>query len=499
MDKETIIPLMPFAKRSFTERTRHMFLISKLNNPLGISIALVVCAFLTFGIAKYGMMVGIAAVAAMVGIPVVCGVVAYPRFGIIIFLTMAYLIMWFYKMGVDFPLGTLMDGMEGLFILSLFISQRKKKDWTMFKGPVTTMILVWIGYNLLEVVNPSAESRLAWVYTIRTVAVVMFMYFIFLYFITTKKFIRLIFKLWIGLAFFGALYAFKQEHIGFFPFEEAFLHSDPNIELLLFIGGVWRKFSIFSDPVAFAYNMVTSSLLCIGLMTGPIATYKKVILSLLIMFFILNMLYSGTRGAYVLIPASVLLMAVMKYNRKVLLMAITGMVFLLGVIFMPSGNQTINRFQSAFKPSDDASFNLRKMNQKRIQPYIQTHPLGGGLGSTGEWGQRFAPNSYLANFPPDSGYVRVAVELGWIGLGIFCMLMFTILKTGINNYYKIRDPELKSYCLAVTLIVFALNFGNYPQEALVQYPSNIYFYLVVALMTITLRIDQQQNKIADAK
>jgi len=82
--------------------------------------------------------------------------------------------------------------------------------------------------------------------------------------------------------------------------------------------------------------------------------------------------------------------------------------------------------------------------------------MGGGLGATGAWGQRFAPNSYLASFPPDSGYVRVAVELGWIGLFIFCLLMFTILKTGINNYYLIKDPELKTYCFAMTLMVFCI-------------------------------------------
>jgi len=136
---------------------------------------------------------------------------------------------------------------------------------------------------------------------------------------------------------------------------------------------------------------------------------------------------------------------------------------------------------------------VRKINQKRIQPYILSHPLGGGLGATGMWGIKFAPDSYLAHFPPDSGYVRVAVELGWVGLLIFCMLMFTVLRTGINNYYKIRDPELKSYCLASLLIIFALNVGNYPQEALVQFPTNVYFYLVLALIVVTRRLDDQQN------
>ena len=103
----------------------------------------------------------------------------------------------------------------------------------------------------------------------------------------------------------------------------------------------------------------------------------------------------------------------------------------------------------------------------------------------------------LANFPPDSGYVRVAVEMGWIGLLLLCTLMFIVLKTGINNYYSIKDPELRSWCFAMILIVFAFHIANFPQEALVQYPSNVYFYLVLALIGITKRLDNQQKGLPD--
>ncbi len=498
MERDFIIPISGDRKLSFGKSLKKFFLINKLSSPLGYALIFVMMALIGVGIAKYGFVFGALIVVASVAVPVVYGIVAYPRFGIIVFLIMAYFIMWFLRMGVNFPLGTLMDGMEGLFILSLFINQKKKKDWSVFKGPMTTMILVWITYNIIEVANPTAESRMAWLYTVRSVAVVMFMYFIFLYYITTKQFIRIIFKLWIGLAFFAAAYAFKQEHFGFFGFEESYLHSNPIIENLLFIAGVWRKFSIFSDPVAFAYNMVSASLLCIGLLTGPIAQWKKVVLFVLVAFFLVNMLSSGTRGAFVLIPAALLLLAVLKYSRKVLALVSIAGIFIAILIFIPTSNPALYRFQSAFRPSEDASFNVRTINQKRIQPYILSHPLGGGLGATGAWGVRFAPNSYLANFPPDSGYVRVAVELGWVGLLIFCILMFTVLKTGINNYYGIKDPELKSYCLSCVLIVFALNIGNYPQEALVQFPSNVYFYLVLALIAVTMRLDKQQNEIESA-
>ena len=500
MEPDIIIPIgqKKDKRTNIPAALRRIFIVEKLNNIFGWALMAFLSVHIALGVAKSGLTFGVLVMIAVVAMPVVYAIVAYPRFGIIVFLTMAYLLMWFLRLGVNFPLGTLMDGMEALFILGLLIQQKKKPDWKIFKGPVSVMILVWITYNILEFANPVAESRLAWVYTVRSVAVVMLTYFIFLYNIRTVAFIKTILKLWLGLAFFAAAYAFKQEHFGFFPFEEAYLHSDPNIELLLFIGGTWRKFSIFSDPVVFSYTMVVSSLLCIGLMTGPMQKWKKGVLVFLTCFYLLNMLYSGTRGADVLPPVALLLLAILKFNKKVLLIGIAGAVLMAVLIFMPTSNNTLGRFQSAFQPSNDASFNARKINQKRIQPYILKHPMGGGLGATGEWGQRFAPYSYLASFPPDSGYVRVAVEMGWIGLFIFCMLMFTILKTGINNYYTIKDPQLKSISLAMVLIVFAFNVGNYPQEALVQFPSNVYFYLVVALIVVVKRIDKQQNEIADA-
>ncbi|RYY34902.1 MAG: O-antigen ligase domain-containing protein, partial [Sphingobacteriaceae bacterium] len=276
--------------------------------------------------------------------------------------------------------------------------------------------------------------------------------------------------------------------------EDAYLHSDPAIADLLFIGGHWRKFSIFSDPVSFAYNMVMASLIGICIIDGKFKLWKKIVVGICVCMFLHSMLFSGTRASNPLVPAAMILFAIVKFNRKILIMCILGAFGLLVLINMPTSNPNIMRFQTAFRPNNDDSYNLRKMNQKRIQPFIQSHPFGGGLGATGTWGKRFAPGSQLANFPPDSGYMRIAVELGWIGLIIFCTMMFTLIKTGVNNYFTIKDPELKTYCLAVTLVVFAYNIANFPQEAIVQYPSNVLFAMAAALVVATYRIDRQQRR-----
>lgn len=458
---------------------------------LVLILASVIGAFI---LKTYGYKGGIIPLVLSFGILFVYAVLRLPRFGVIALLIMAYLIMFIISTGLtEFPLGTVMDGMLALLVVGFFIQQKYYRNFSVFNNPVSYVILAWIIYNLIQVFNPNSASQLAWVYTIRSVAVVMLSYFIFTYYIISIDFVKIIIKVWLGLSVFAALYALKQEYIGFFSFEEA-NHYDPLIQSLLFIDGHWRKNSIFSDPVAFSYNMVVSSLLCIGLMTGPLLLKKKIILGGLVVLFLYVMLFSGTRAAYVLIPATGLLFIIIKLNKTLFIAAIIGAIGLMIVVNIPTGNVTLFRFQSAFKPNNDASYNVRKANQKRMQPYIQTHPMGGGLGATGIWGVRFAPNSFLARIPPDSGYLRVGVELGWIGLFFICTIMFAGLYMGIKNYFSIRDPELKSICFAMVLIVFAIAIANFPQEAIVQFPLNVFFYLFLALIHVTKVLDDKKYK-----
>ena len=474
--------------RSFSQSFRRIFFVEKLYNTTGFILLLILAIITAVGIAYGGIVFGILLIMGIVALPLLYAIIAYPKFGIIILLIMSYILFVFSQFGFDGPIGTVMDGLQILLVFGMFIQLKKDKNWAVFKSPITWAALLWLGYNLIEVLNPHAGSGMAWLYTVRPVAITTLTYFVFMYNINSVKYIRLIFKIWLVLTCLGAAYAFKQEYIGFSTHEQAYL-ALPGIADLLLINGHWRKFSFFSDPVAFAYNMVMPSIFCICMLTLNIKPWKKIVFGCLIGFFLDAMLFSGTRGANVLIPAALALFAVLKFNRRILIATILAAIFLVFLITVPTSNPNLYRFQTAFKPGADDSYNLRKRNQKVIQPYIVSHVMGGGLGSTGEWGHRFTPNTYLAHFPPDSGYMRVAVEDGWAGLLVFCFFMFVVIKTGINNYYLIEDRELKTYCLAMTLIVFAYNLANFPQEALVQFPSNILFFMEAALINILLRLD----------
>ncbi|MGZ3757576.1 MAG: O-antigen ligase family protein [Mucilaginibacter sp.] len=470
-----------------------VILVEKLYNVPGAVLLVLFAVIVALGTAYISYTFGFLMLGLIFVFPFLYCIVFYPKFGIVLLIIIAYFI-WQIAPFVPIPIGTLMDGLEALLLIGLLIQIKFFGGREIFRNNVTTVLLIWLIYNFIEVGNPTATSRLAWVYTIRTVGTVGLTYYIYMYNVRSIRFIRFILVLWLACNLAGALYGFKQEFIGFSPSEEAYLHSDPMIANLLFIAGHWRKFSFFSDPVVFSYNMIMPCILCICVIAGEFKLWKKVVCAVLILIFFMASLFSGTRGANVLLPAAMLLFAILKYNKQILIAAAVAGVFFYILIIIPTSNANLLRFQTAFSPNNDDSYKVRKMNQARIQPFILTHPMGGGLGATGTWGKRFSPGTMLANFPPDSGYVRVAVEEGWLGLFIFCLMMFVFIKTGIDNYYKIQDPELKTYCLTMTLVVFTYNIANFPQEALVQYPSNVLFYLEVALINITYQLDQELTK-----
>jgi len=467
---------------------------SKTTKFVSIVAALLISILVSLSITIFGIAGG-AAILLIITTPVVifC-ILKYPKFGLIFFMFMAYFLMFIISLNlINFPLGTLMDGLLLLLLIGFFIDQKISPNWKIFNNSIAIIIIIWVLYNIIEVINPGAQSRVAWIYTIRALAGVMLSYFVFTYQINSISFIRLIIKVWLVMSVFAALYALKQEFFGFFAFEQRSLDSNPLAAGLLFIDGHWRKSSIFADPISFSYNMNVSSILCISLMFGPFSKTKKVILMCMVALFTFSMLFSGTRASYVLLPVAMGLLFVLNLNYK---MIVVGGLFAFCfsiAVFIPTSNYTLYRFQTAFKPSEDASYNVRKANQKKIQPYIRSHPMGGGLGSSGASGAKFSPYSYLGQFPPDSGFIRAAVEQGWIGLVLLCSLFFIAISSGINNYFKIKDPELKSYCLAMTLILFALCIGNFPQEGLIQFPLNIYFCLFMALINVTLFLDQKKS------
>lgn len=451
----------------------------KLNTPMGYTICSVVSIVLALIACKIGLKFSVVLLGIIIGIPTAFACLFNLRFGLILMTIVSFTIQYVKKIA-DVPVGIVLDLLLVLMFFGMFIKQVQERDWSFAKSSISFWILIWVFLNLVQVINPVAESRMAWLYTVRSMAGLILLYFIACYAFQNLRYIKLVFKILIVIAIVNALYGFYQEFVGFTSFEIAWLYAEKDRFQLVFQWGRLRIFSTFGDPTTFSIYTVYSGMFCLIMVLAPLKWWKRIglLIAALLLFWVT--VYTGTRTAFVLLPAGICFFMLMTFRKEFILIGLVGLLF--GAVFMlkSTSNPIIYRIQSAFKPGEDASMQLRLKNQAFIQPFIHRHPMGAGLGSTGLWGQRFTPDSFLAHFAHDSGLVRIAIELGWIGLMVYCISLFVMLKECVYYYFRVRDPVIKMMYLAIANILFILTLASYPQEAIVQLPTSIVFYICLA-------------------
>lgn len=461
---------------------KHHFLMEKLDTALGVVLLALLSLFVAVVVGKLGFLGGGGLLVGTLGIFLVLGAMFNLYLGLYVILIMSILVSFLSKI-VNLPYGLSLDLLLVVLALGVIMKQLKDRDLSFAKNPISLPIIVWVFYNMIQVINPIAASRLAWAFTVRSMALLILLYFIAAYALNSYRRIINIFKFMLGLAFVSALYGLKQEYFGFTDFELAWLYADPARFQLIFQWSRMRVFSFFSDPTNYGIYMSYMSVMCFILMIGKFKIWQKIVLGVAGVCMLLAIAYAGSRTPVVLIPFGFAVFTMLSLKKNIIIsMAIVGV---LGGAFLlkSTGNAVLFRIQSAFMPDRSGdTMGVRFENQKKIKPFIQSHPFGAGLGSVGEWGQRFSPDTYLANFPPDSGYVRVAVELGWVGYLLYCWLLYTIVRMGIRYYLRVKNEQIKIIYLAITTMMFMLILASYVQEAIVQLPTSIHFYVCLAIL-----------------
>lgn len=475
---------------SLRDQLRRMLWVQKLNNPLGMALLLLLTLPVAYVLAGLDLKISALLFGALIGLPLVFFCLLNPNIGLGMMLFTAVLVVFGAKY-TGAPIGTLLDFLILVSGTGILLRQITGRDWAFIKTPLSYMVLIWLYYNILQVLNPGAESRMAWLYTVRSVAIQQVVFFIGAYaFQQNRKAMMWMLKLILGVCFLGAVYGLKQQYFGFSAAEEAWIYADPKRFELYYQWNMMRIPSFCYDPTTFGILMACFAMMCLALLVGPTKLWQKVLLGLgmLLAFWVIG--FTGTRTAFVLIPIGGVFYAGLTLNRNVLIVSI--MMAMVGGVFVlkSTSSGVIYRIQSAFKPKEDDSMNLRLANQKKIQPYIQTHPLGGGLGSCGVWGERFNPDSELSKFPHDSSFVRMGVELGWIGLILYTLLHYAVLRTGLFHFIRCRDPFIKSIYAGITTWCFMLAVACYAQEAILQQPMNVIYNIFLAIL-VSLRATEK--------
>jgi putative inorganic carbon (hco3(-)) transporter len=395
--------------------------------------------------------------------------------------------------GLQIPYGIFTDLLAGLTFLIMLFSNKQKTNWSHLRSSITYFYIFIVVYQLLQVFNPNATSFIGWIVAFR-MNTSFLLFFAFYHLFQSLEEVKKFTILWVVLASIVAIYGIWQEVVGLNPMERAWVYNDPIRKGLYLIWGHLRVFSLLSDPAAFGLFMGFSGLACFVLMMGPFSALLRITLGFFSAIMFISMSYSGTRTAIAMVAVGIAFYVLITLkSRKTFLILIFGGMGVAALLFGPFYTGTVLRIRSTLKVDQDASMNVRDKKRIRLQWYVQSHPFGGGLNTTGMNGVKYSPGHYLAEgWDPDSGYLLTALETGWVGLLLSISFFFVTVLKGINNYFSINDPLVKTYNLAYIVPFFALSVAHYTQDAMFQKPA---YLVIIATYAVMLNIPSHDKRV----
>ncbi|MEQ8338254.1 MAG: O-antigen ligase family protein [Cyclobacteriaceae bacterium] len=455
-----------------------------------------ISSFITVLIVWKGPTLGILFFLMSVGIPVALVCFVSKKWALLIIVGLSSFGSFFSRIvGRDLPMGSLIDALLLCTALGIIILGKHTKIHNdFFRNPVNIAIFIWILYFILQAFNPEGSLN-AWVAGFRGLITFMVSYFILFETLDSLSFIKRFTQFWLAICVLGAIYCFYQEIFGLPPYDLRWVTANEIRKGLNWIQGDWRKWSFFSDVALFGMIMAFGAIFCFVLSTGPYSLKRRILLVGFGLMMIMSMIFSGTRGAYAMIPAGFIFFVLATLNNKrTLAVAIVTLTGMLLMIFGPFYSGPINRIRSTFEPSEDPSMIVREENRQAILPYVYENPMGGGVRTSGTFGERFAPDHPLAGYPPDSAYFETTLETGWIGLIIQLGLYCCVLLVGIRNYYRTLDKEIKVIYLAYLSAFFALTIAAFVKKAVEQFPLGFIVGSIYILMPNLIKFDYKVSK-----
>lgn len=413
-----------------------------------------------------------------------------PRIGLISYLLYCFLMPTLGKHipGPQFGLGV--DALLILTWMGVIFHRSARYRFRHLKNDFVMLALVWFIITVLEIGNPARPNFQGWLQEMRSATLYWVLTIPLVILIFNKKSdIYLFLDIIIFMSLMGALWGIKQLYIGPDAAEQRWLDNGAKKTHLLF--GKLRVFSYYSEAAQFGASQAQLAIMCIILAIGPHTRKRKIWYAVAGAFIFYGMLISGTRGAMGGLVGGGFAFLVLSKNVRVLVIgAIIGAIFIGGLKYTTIGNDNnqIRRLRSSLDPND-ASLQVRLINQRTIKTLMSGKPIGYGVGTIGQWGVTYNKHIFIASIPPDSLFVKIWVMYGVIGMIIWMGTLFYITGKAAGIIWKTRDPVLRNCLISLNAGAFGIIVCSYGNEVLNAMPSSCIVYISWGLLAISQRFD----------
>ena len=401
---------------------------------------------------------------------------------------------------ITLPIPTsLANEMLELALLAIALIDIEKTHFERIGNIMFFAIAAWCTYCTLEILNDTCGLGInigAWFQGIRMMAFqIMYAFLVFTLYITSPKILTRYLYLWGALALFAVFWVWKQQYIGLTQTEFTWLHYGAgNSTHLLQAGTLIRYWSIYSDAANFGIGIASTGVaFCVFGITTKIKRLKYFFLFVGIAC-IWGMFPSGTRTAMACLLAGFMTYIFLSKSFKIAVpftILFAFFAFILVFTNIGQGNQQIRRMRSAFD-KNDASANLRTMNQAVMKKYMRDAPWGIGIGLYGK--QVPANNKYnrMATIAPDSEYVSIWLRTGTIGITTFLILTAIMLIAACwIVFFMIKSPSLRGIGAGFCCAFFSQQLGAYGNQVLMQFPNGLVFYGGLSIVYVLPWIEKE--------
>ncbi|GEP98358.1 O-antigen ligase family protein [Chitinophaga cymbidii] len=442
-------------------------------------------------LASLDFKISVALVGGIVGLGVVALCLLNFKLGYYIYITITLILPMLEKLyGTQISGGVVMDLLLLCTLAGSIFDQRKtgikKIQWG--KDPYLICTYLYILALMIQIANPYGANIFAWLFFMRVVLRAYIFLYLGLRVFSNREDVKTFFKYWLTICTLAAIYACIQQHYALLPFERAFAAKYPELfKTTIILAGI-RIFSFMSDAAAFGIIMACNIVVIAILLTAKFATIgisRKLLLLVSLALHFLALGYSGTRTGYVMVPVGMMLFFLANMQkRNTILIAMGASLVALVILFGPfHGNPTIVRVRTAFLgKKQDASMDVRDENRHKVQPYIYSHPIGGGVMTTGVNSLKFHRGHQNANVQTDNGYLRAALETGWLGVLMLVAQFFFLIRMGVRNFFRLENELDKLFMIGIAAAIFEISLAQYTQEASTLIESSIMYNAFIAIL-----------------
>lgn len=417
-----------------------------------------------------------------------------------------YFLMFFSRFGYlpsGIPLSLYNEGLEILLIMTA-LAKGKDLNFDNMANPMGLGLGIWVAFVLLEFFNDSCGlglNFLRWFQGARLMAFnLVYIMLIFSLYVNDPQRIMKYLYCWGALCLFACFWTWKQQHIGFTDAEQRWLDSGGARTHIIQGGTLIRYFSVFSDAANHGCHMA-GSVVTFAIIAITTKIWKRRIFFLICaLAAIWSMFQSGTRTAMFCMIGGFLVYLFLSKSVKILVpfsIAFALFFFVIAFTNIGQGNQSIRRMRTSFN-KNDASANVRTINQTAMKKYMKDMPWGTGIGMMGEDVPRNHKLHALMYIPPDSEYVFIWIRTGAIGISVFIASML-IMALGACCYvfFKIKDPQIRGIGAGLTCAFFSIQVGGYANQVLMQFPNCLTFYGGLALVFVLPYIEDKFKEYND--